>query len=218
MKELVNKYLSVCTQLGVNILTGEGKETFQYSCDAFIREIEDSPQIDSEDLCRIIGIECLSEIPYSFSVRELKSCTEANYQSEILSRLSDYEDTCCLDTHKSNKVAEFLCVSSAKAKTIHFNSLPNSIMSCGPCIIEVKSRYGASKSLQKDMSSALSTAAEIESNISALSMGSDLLGAVAASAVPLLGIKNIAAGVRSEFPSITLVEIDLLQQCLERIL
>ena len=110
-----------------------------------------------------------------FQVHRLIDLSEHNYQSTILSPLSEAHSF-ILDTHSSNKVGKHLCVSLVSDGNIKFNAKPDAIHAYIPMVVEVKSRVTPTSS-------------------SKLETGETI------------GLSNI-----------TNVEIDLFQQCLERVI
>jgi hypothetical protein len=172
-----------------------------------------------EDVC--------SEMKISSNFREIKfnmdqlcTVTESDYQSKYLGPLANENHV--LDTHASNKDAKFLCVSPASASSeIDFLSRPDAIHPHCPMIIEVKSRFKGRKNSD-----------DTNMNTNSLTI-SDAACSLVDTISPLIvetsrenngknnGDANMDAlgnPIKSlSLDNITLVEIDLFQQCLERI-
>jgi hypothetical protein len=129
------------------------------------------------DVCSLIGfINQGSSDTLDFEVDKLKFLTESDYQKNILTPLSKHEGSNIMDTHATNAIAKFLCVSGIDENgEISFASKPDSIHKYAPIMIEVKSRRTTSSTCEASLHN--------------------------------MTLNNI-----------TLDELDLFQQCLERVI
>jgi hypothetical protein len=144
-----------------------------------------------------------------FQVDLLKTLSETEYQNAILTSISGEEGSWCLDTHSSNHAAKFLCVSPRSNEgKIYFNAKPDAVMSRGPLMVEVKS---AVKAKSKAASTTWSAAHSI------LGEGSTGAGSDVALVIEDAAVSSVEGSFLAG-KNLTLVESDILQQSLERIL
>ncbi len=125
-----------------------------------------------------------------FHLDQLMIKTESTCQKLYLTPLAD-ANSYIFDTHSSNAKAQFLCVSQPSNGVFQFNTKPDLIHGKAPVLLEIKSRVGEAKQSKMD-------------NVDKSSvLSNDLDKLTLSSPEPL--------------PNITLVELDLFQQCVERI-
>ena len=198
-------------------------------------------------VCELIGIDNGNEKLVNFQVELLKEMTETDYQRDVLTKLAAVEENCLIDTHASNKAAKALAVSLVdKDDHICFSALPDSVCAVHGTIIEVKSRVKSSKKRFTDSVTGDVVPASEATNISdsnttvtcdvadgVTASESDVAGVVVALEATKISDSNTTGSCDisdvfvafedsdsdSSTPvSPTDVEINLFQQCLERIL
>ena len=213
-----------------------------------VSAIEVAEVLPRSTLCEKLGISAPTDPWFSFKTESLTSMSESTYQSKILSPLSMNKETYCLDTHNTNKSAKYLNVSPVRGEFICFDPLQDCTMGCGPAVLEVKSRWTCSKEVidathsfsnlsigekaaATDVEAKAPIPLTVDWSVPAHENTTELTSATAASAVPSGATTINASECASDWMDacqeglskrqvrlITSVEIDLIQQSLERIL
>jgi hypothetical protein len=140
----MNKWLKATENFNIQLFVGDEEVPFPVSYEQFQEKVTSLGFTGIESICLDLDIIAATHYEETFRLHLLKSMTESKYQSEVLTPLSQNADLKCLDCHSSNVLAKYLCVSPVNAASlIEFNDKPDSIMSIGPVILEVKSRLHA---------------------------------------------------------------------------
>jgi len=209
--EKIQINLTACANLKIKLYIGTSTAEEVSSddlCTNIMSTLADLPITDTTTLRKLLRIhiddhppteEEKEEEEVNFAVDRLRVESECSYQHKYLTPHSKkYKHI--LDTHSTNNVAQYLCVSPANKGVIGFNAKPDLLSGLLPMAMEIKSRYttikgGPNKEEDDGTDSPLATATSTMRN---LSLDSDV--------------------VSCRLRLITLVECDLFQQSVERIL
>lgn len=191
--EKVDNNLSACTDLQIKLFVGTN--TAQVTSDDLNRNIvtilSGMPIVDTMELCSLLGIQADSSEEVNFCVDRLIVETEPSCQEKYLTPHSKRHQH-ILDTHSSNTVGQNLCVSPANKGVIAFNAKPDLLNGKVPVEVEIKSRITTTKDC------------------------TDIPLAATTSTMRNLNLEPCA--VSNRLSLVTLVECDLFQQSVERIL
>ncbi len=190
--ECIRKNLTACEELSIDVYVGTSKINSS-DTDQITGILSKLNFWDISDLFQEMQLGDVSDISSSidFHLDQLMIKTESTCQKLYLTPLADPNSN-IFDTHVSNAIAQFLCVSPPSNGVFQFNTKPDLIHGKAPVLLEIKSRV-VGESKQPKMNN------------------------VDTSSVLSNDLDNLTLRRREPLPNITLVELDLFQQCVERI-
>ncbi len=174
------------------------------------RDLTDLTCRDFTILREEMGLGDNSSPGVDFKLDELMVKSAPTCQSTFLTPLANSD---ILDTYSSNADAQFLCCSPASHGVINFNIKPNLIHGKVPILLEVKSRVTVEKLTVKSKATALKS-----KTVEASKVTVEASKVTEENEQPTPAMSELSLSDRVPQNNITLVELNLFRQCLERIL